>query len=237
MRLTLLPLLLLTLSGCTGAKDDTGGGGGNGGDNGGNGGDNGGGGDSGPCGAYNPGVGAVLTYSFVNMGDVTGSYVLTFDSFDAASGAAVFTATSNIASSGYTADTTTVENLLCASDGVYLVSLTTDSNIVSGGTPFVDSMSSTYDPAPLLLPADFGPGSTWEMTSTVTTVDDMSGTGTSTMSQTATAGDEGSVTVPAGDYTAIEVTYAPTSGAESHSWLSKGVGAVQTDSTALSSVN
>lgn len=226
MRTCLLPVLL-SLAACTGTTDDTG----SGDSSGDNGGDNGGNGDG--CGAYSAGVGSVLTYGYINMGATTGSYVVTFTSFDATTGDAVFTSTSSMASSGYTASSVTVQNLSCESDGIYAVSMTTDSEIVSGGTPFSDSTVSSYDPPMLLVPSSLAAGSTWEMTSTLTTVGEMSGTGTTTISQTATAGASESVTVPAGTYDTLPVTYQPTSGAASHSWLATGVGAIKTDYSEL----
>ncbi|MSP54237.1 MAG: hypothetical protein EXR69_01320 [Myxococcales bacterium] len=227
VRTILLPILL-SVAACTGTTDDTGSGADNGGDNSG---DNGGNGDG--CGSYIAGVGSVLTYGYVNMGATTGSYVLTFTSLDASTGAAVFTTSSSMAASGYTASSISVQNLSCESDGMYVSSVTTDSEIVSGGTPFSDSTVATYDPPMLVLPSSLAAGSTWEMSSSVTTVGEMSGTGTTTIAQTATVGASESVTVPAGTYDTLPVTFQPTSGAASHSWLAVGVGSVKTDYSEL----
>ena len=233
LNLTILGLSSLLLGACTGAGDDSSTNG-NGNGNAGNGGDNGGGG--GGCGDYMPAVHSTLSYAYTNMGATTGTYEVTFTSYDAGTGDAVFTSTSSMASSGYSATSTTVQNLRCESDGVYAVSVSTDSDVVSGGTPFSDSTQSTYDPPYLVIPADLAAGSTWHESSTATNVDAVAGTSTTTVDLTGTAGSAESVTVPAGTYDTLPVTYTPPSGTASHSWLAVGVGAVQTDYSELTSV-
>lgn len=227
MRSIVSSLALAALFGCTGASDDTGGGG--------NGGGNGGGG-AGSCGEYNGDVGQVLRYAFTNMsGTDSGGYDVEFTSFDTASGAAVFTSLGYSTTSGTTATSTTVQQLQCLADGVYVNSFTTEYEVNAGGQVFTGSSETTYDPPYLVLPAGIQSGDTWTMTSTATSVDSTAGTTTFDVNQTATASGPESVTVTAGTYDALKITYVMPASDDSHSWLAVGVGAVKTDSSELTS--
>lgn len=190
----------------------------------------------GVCGAYMGQVGSTLTYTFTETSQMTGTTVVTFTSLDAGTGEAVFDSTSNITTAQSTSTTTTVQNARCQPDGVHAVSITTDYSVTAGGQMFTGSTDTTYDPPFLLLPADVAVGSDWDMSTAGTTTDSNSGTSTFSISQTASATGMESVTVPAGTYTSLAITYTPSTGDPFHAWIASGVGTVKTDSTELSSV-
>ncbi len=231
MRISLLSLLAaLPLAACTGKGDDTGGPDAHDSTN-----DT----DShlGACGAYMSGVGSVLTYSFTAASQMTGTSVVTFTSLDSASGDAVFTSITDIASAQYTSSSTTIQNMRCQADGIFDLSSTTDYSVVASGTSFGGTTETTYGPPMLVLPADVAVGSNWDMSTDGTTTDSNAGSSTFSISQTAAVTGAESVTVPAGTYDTLAITYTPSSGDPSHAWIAAGVGTVKSDTTELSAAH
>ncbi len=233
----LCALVLPAFFACTG-PGDSGSTGDNSGDNSGdNGGDNGGGGD---CGDFNGGVGSVLSYEYTDeysqQNGVSGGFDVTFDSYDAATGAAVYTSTAETDTAQSTSTSTSVQNLECRSDGLYAISTTVDYVVNAGGQQFTGTTTTTYDPAALLQPLTLDVGSTWDSSFEGTTTDSMAGSQDFSFSQAAEVVAAESVTVPAGTYDSLKVTYSPSNGSPSNAWLAVGVGTVKTDASELVSV-
>lgn len=229
MRILAPSLFLLTLSACTSAADDTAGGPGGGGP----------GLRGGPCGPYAGTLGTTLTYAYTDAYQAetgtSGSMTSTFSDFDAATGAATFTAITTTVTAQTNSSSQGAQHLTCGADGVYLDSATYQYTVQANGSVYSGQVETTYDAPVLIYPAGLAEGSAWTSTYAGTNVDSNSGPNDFSYTQEAHAVRTEPVTVPAGTFDTLVVSYA-SDGAQPYTvWLDVDLGAVQNGISVLAS--
>jgi hypothetical protein len=203
----------------TGESDGTGGGAGGGGGGGGGGGD-----DAGPCGAFAAYAdGRWWTFAY-DDGNMTGEWTTTVTEFDGSSGVTV--TEGEYDGAGYWQTMVTTTEFTC-SGGPVTTRIVTEYEGESNGYAYSGRSVTTYEDPEASMPTDIAVGDTWTVRFRGTTRTEGADPYDFDTTVSYEAADEDTISVEAGEWSALQIVSTSEDGTDSAQWTARGVGTIK----------